>query len=260
MKNYTVTKWGTYVFSPNRIEFQNGRHLIQTMLKIAGPECGIIKMRAPPGLVRPFPQDFDFRQWNEIETITQTFQTELSGAWMGVNKKGPNFKCEAFVDLAKASGDLHFDEEGNRLFLDNHPFLEDKLLQQYLKLLYTDDDPPLVKKPLFKYGPDIPQSLFETLDKKNPWNLNRFPGCILREEIPQWLDLADPDMGIPGITSSFCYIGTAGSLFFIHTEDGDLAAVNYNWDGAPKFWIGPKPKHTAKFEKYVGSSGFKTCK
>jgi hypothetical protein len=72
-------------------------------------------------------------------------------------------------------------------------FLSRSDLAEYLKLLQTDDDPPVAKKPVFKYGPDIPQSLFKTLDKENPWNLNRFPGCILREEIPQWLDLADPE-------------------------------------------------------------------
>ena len=39
-----------------------------------------------------------------------------------------------------------------------------------------------------------------------------------------------------GVTNSFCYLGTHGTCFPLHTEDMDLGAVNYLHWGKPKVW------------------------
>ena len=39
-----------------------------------------------------------------------------------------------------------------------------------------------------------------------------------------------------GVTNSYCYIGTHGTCFPLHTEDMDLGAVNYLHWGKPKVW------------------------
>ena len=53
-----------------------------------------------------------------------------------------------------------------------------------------------------------------------------------------------------GITSSYCYMGMFASFFPLHTEDRDLAAINFLHYGKPKIWI-IISKDAEKMEKII---------
>src|SRR5690606_22709274 len=61
------------------------------------------------------------------------------------------------------------------------------------------------------YASDIPGSLFKTGVK---WNLNNLPSLLDFLRVP-----------IPGVTSSYMYIGMWKSLFCLHTEDMNLVCM-----------------------------------
>lgn len=44
------------------------------------------------------------------------------------------------------------------------------------------------------------------------------------------------DVGVRGVTTPYCYVGSWKALFCWHKEDLDLAAINYLHEGAPKYW------------------------
>ena len=54
-----------------------------------------------------------------------------------------------------------------------------------------------------------------------------------------------------GITTPYLYIGGLRTMFGWHTEDLDLASINYMHYGAPKFWYCVSPSDYKKFENYV---------
>jgi hypothetical protein len=45
---------------------------------------------------------------------------------------------------------------------------------------------------------------------------------------------------VPGVTSPYLYLGSAGSWFPWHREDSDIYAMSYHLGGAPKVWFGVK--------------------
>ena len=65
-----------------------------------------------------------------------------------------------------------------------------------------------------EYGADIEQSLFDS-DMK-VWNLNNLENLLKNAKIK-----------IPGVTSSYLYVGTHKSAFAWHCEDQDLYSINY---------------------------------
>src|SRR6266478_8570647 len=48
---------------------------------------------------------------------------------------------------------------------------------------------------------------------------------------------------IPGVTRPYGYVGTRGSFFPFHREDGNLFSSNYLVSGAPKRWYGIAPQY-----------------
>ena len=52
-----------------------------------------------------------------------------------------------------------------------------------------------------------------------------------------------------GISASYCYMGSNSSYFPLHTEDRDLAAINFLHYGKPKIWI--IISKTQKMEKII---------
>lgn len=53
---------------------------------------------------------------------------------------------------------------------------------------------------------------------------------------------------IPGVNSSYLYVGQMFSSFCWHVEDKDLYAVNYMHFGEPKTWYSIPVAHAHRFE------------
>jgi len=104
------------------------------------------------------------------------------------------------------------------------------------------------------YGSDIAGSLFDNEICKC-WNLQNLNTVLQRQLIKH-------NMCIPGVSTPFLYVGSYKSTFCWHTEDMELASINYLHMGAPKTWYGIPMCHKAKFEDYVKSEykdEFKLC-
>lgn len=54
-----------------------------------------------------------------------------------------------------------------------------------------------------------------------------------------------------GITTPYLYIGCFRSTFAWHTEDYDMASINYNHYGAPKIWYTIPKRDIKKFTSFV---------
>ena len=80
------------------------------------------------------------------------------------------------------------------------------------------------KSPL--YGCDIKGSLFS---ENNPsqWNLRHLPSC-LNDGLGKTV--------LEGINSPYLYYGNFRSMFAWHVEDFNLASLNYQHYGKPKYW------------------------
>lgn len=74
------------------------------------------------------------------------------------------------------------------------------------------------------------------------WNIGRLDSLLSRT-------LRKHDAEIPGVSTSYLYFGMWRSIFAWHTEDMDLASVNYLHFGAPKRWYCVPPAHRARFER-----------
>eukprot|EP00884_Botryococcus_braunii_P020057 jgi/Botrbrau1/6735/Bobra.0324s0021.1 len=94
------------------------------------------------------------------------------------------------------------------------------------------------------YGADVPGSFFE--DDIKGWNLNKLD-CMLTRVLDA------KAKKIPGVNTAYLYFGTWRSTFPWHTEDKDLASINYLHFGAPKMWYCVPPKDRHKFEDLMRS-------
>lgn len=92
------------------------------------------------------------------------------------------------------------------------------------------------------YGADVPGSLFK--DDIKGWNLNKLD-CMLTRVLDA------EGKKIPGVNTAYLYFGTWRSTFPWHTEDKDLASINYLHFGAAKMWYCIPPKDRDKFEKLM---------
>lgn len=57
---------------------------------------------------------------------------------------------------------------------------------------------------------------------------------------------------IPGLNTSYCFIGAWRTFFNWHIEDMDLSAMNLLHEGATKVWYGIHPDDRQLFESIVG--------
>ncbi|CAL8468488.1 g8028 [Coccomyxa elongata] len=92
------------------------------------------------------------------------------------------------------------------------------------------------------YGADVPGSLFDA-DLKG-WNLRHLDSLLSRT-------LEKKNLAIPGVSTPYLYFGMWRSIFAWHTEDMDLASVNYLHCGAPKAWYCIPPAHRERFERFL---------
>ncbi|RKF61489.1 hypothetical protein OnM2_041012 [Erysiphe neolycopersici] len=86
------------------------------------------------------------------------------------------------------------------------------------------------------YGGDMPGTLFT--DKTKVWDLRNLPGFL------NYLDEK-----VPGINTTYLYIGSWKSTFSWHLEDVDLYSINYLHFGAPKQWYSISQGDRERFEK-----------
>jgi jumonji domain-containing protein 2 len=103
------------------------------------------------------------------------------------------------------------------------------------------------------YGADVPGSLFDPALKE--WNVAHLQSLLSRT-------LAAAGAAIPGVSTPYLYFGMFRSTFAWHTEDCDLASVNYLHFGAPKRWYAIPPAARARFETVVRGllpDLFRTC-
>lgn len=91
------------------------------------------------------------------------------------------------------------------------------------------------------YGADVPGSLFKQ-DSSYPWDLTKLQSVLTDGLGKKWLS---------GITNPYLYIGGYGTMFGWHVEDLNMASINFNHSGAPKFWYSIGRKDFKKFECYV---------
>ena len=96
------------------------------------------------------------------------------------------------------------------------------------------------------YGADVPGTLWDARTKGggapvDKWNPSSLDSLLSRA-------LASSGAVLPGVSTSYLYFGMWRSLFAWHTEDCDLASVNYLHYGAPKRWYAIPPSARARFE------------
>ena len=95
------------------------------------------------------------------------------------------------------------------------------------------------------YGADQRGSLLDRMDC-GEWNLQHLDTPL--QALP---------CEIAGVSSPMLYFGTYGSMFAWHTEDVDLAALNYLHSGEPKVWYTVPPSAHSKMTRAF-KTGFAT--
>lgn len=82
------------------------------------------------------------------------------------------------------------------------------------------------------YGCDVKGSLFDAEDE-TPWNLRNLDSCLQDGLGKTTLD---------GINAPYLYFGNFRSMFAWHVEDLNLASINFQHYGKPKYWYGISKK------------------
>jgi len=81
-------------------------------------------------------------------------------------------------------------------------------------------EPPL-------YGADMEGTLFDGA-KACGWNIDRLESCLQLLRVETSKDTtSDEHFRLPGVTSAYLYFGMWASVFAAHTEDLNLASINY---------------------------------
>jgi len=78
-------------------------------------------------------------------------------------------------------------------------------------------------------------------EEQSEWNLRRIP--TLEKGLLRYTSMV-----LPGISSSYSYIGSQNSAFCWHIEDDFLYSINYLHFGEPKFWYAIPASDQYKFE------------
>ena len=85
------------------------------------------------------------------------------------------------------------------------------------------------------YGADMPGSLFE--DRTTSWNV---------AHLENLLDVLGTK--VPGVNTTYLYLGMWKATFAWHLEDVDLYSINYIHFGAPKHWYSISQEDARRFE------------
>ncbi|KAG4303078.1 hypothetical protein PCANB_000666 [Pneumocystis canis] len=99
------------------------------------------------------------------------------------------------------------------------------------------------------YGADMPGSLFD--DSVKEWNVANLDNILNK-------------MGVilPGVNTSYLYLGMWKATFSWHVEDMDLYSINYLHFGAPKQWYSICQKDASRFEnimRRIFPNDYKIC-
>ena len=79
------------------------------------------------------------------------------------------------------------------------------------------------------YAADVPMTLMDA--GSGSWNLNSLDSVLT----------AGMKFPLPGVNTPYCYFGSWKSFFCWHTEDMDLAAINFLHAGKTKYWYAVRP-------------------
>lgn len=78
------------------------------------------------------------------------------------------------------------------------------------------------------YGCDLKGSLFDD-NVTSSWDLRKLDSCLLDGLGKTTLE---------GINNPYLYFGSFRTMFAWHVEDLNLASINYQHGGKPKYWYG----------------------
>jgi JmjC domain, hydroxylase/PHD-like zinc-binding domain len=90
------------------------------------------------------------------------------------------------------------------------------------------------------YGADMPGSLFD--ERTTSWNV---------AHLENLLDILGTK--VPGVNTTYLYLGMWKATFAWHLEDVDLYSINYIHFGAPKQWYSISQKDARRFEQAMKS-------
>ncbi|QSL65942.1 hypothetical protein MERGE_003079 [Pneumocystis wakefieldiae] len=99
------------------------------------------------------------------------------------------------------------------------------------------------------YGADMPGSLFD--DSVKEWNVSNLDNILNKMDII-----------LPGVNTSYLYLGMWKATFSWHVEDMDLYSINYLHFGAPKQWYSICQKDASRFEdimRKIFPNDYKSC-
>jgi len=148
------------------------------------------------------------------------------------------FREKADAYRKRQVGEPVDDDVGNRAM--------DELARKFWRRLGPTMEPSI-------YGADMEGTLFDGA-KACGWNIDRLESCLqlLRVETSNGTD-SDEHFRLPGVTSAYLYFGMWASVFAAHTEDLNLASINYLHAGAPKYWYAVSPEDSDRFESLMAS-------
>jgi len=107
------------------------------------------------------------------------------------------------------------------------------------------------------YGADMEGTLFDG-DYASGWNVDQLESCLHLLKADAVLSEEDlknnsEPFRLPGVTTSYIYVGMWGAVFAAHTEDMNLLSINYLHAGAPKYWYSIAPDDAQRFESLAVS-------
>lgn len=133
---------------------------------------------------------------------------------------------------------------------DKNMQLKDKMTaQEYIDAFWKQES-----FPEYYYGVQFSNSLFNE-------NIKHFN----IKELGTSIESSMRNALMCGVNETMIIIGTPGSIFLWHDEDGGSAAINYLHEGPPKIWIIINPSSTKKFERIIREiysefdASFSTC-
>lgn len=236
------------VYAPTWDEFKNFSKFIESIEQecTVGPNApGVCKVIPPSGWrANSFKNRSELAQKIDfpIPTAITQHTTGAKGVYLQMHEELPDpLTFQKFQTMIQDPPKLDLSE-----FEFPTPTLEvNQLERKYWKGILFN---PAI------YGSDIAGSLFDS-DVCKSWNLQNLNTVLQRQLIKH-------NMCIPGVSTPFLYVGSYKSTFCWHTEDMELASINFMHFGAPKTWYGIPMRHKAKFEEFVKSEypdEFKQC-
>ncbi|KAG5519296.1 hypothetical protein PMAC_001921 [Pneumocystis sp. 'macacae'] len=115
---------------------------------------------------------------------------------------------------------------------------------------------------------ELERIYWKTITYNSPLYGADMPGSLFDESVKEWnvanLDNILNKMGIilPGVNSSYLYLGMWKATFSWHVEDMDLYSINYLHFGAPKQWYSICQKDASRFEnimRRIFPNDYKAC-